>query len=338
MNLRVFASMVALVATSAVCAQDAPMDPPKMEALPPQRVGDVVVEGSVVPVWSAPALDARPPQIGQQVTDPAILARIPPPAPRRRPAIATLEGAAHRPEWRATVPAGQAVPLAAAVVRIAPTGLKAPAFDGIEATILQAPVSWSAGLDRATALEGILRANGLRAVIGDDKVTVTRVAPSQVATVDDPAAWRKRAAELEAMAQEARRAEVATLAREREELEARRAAAELELREVQNAAERLQQEHRTRLTTLNVAFTDREWRLSPTDSTLRLGLERWARLEGVGFAWEADYDLPVVAELAYRGPLPTVLDQLLEKVPPSSKLIYSLDRQQGLVVRKAPTS
>jgi hypothetical protein len=338
MKTRRLAGLINIVAATAVMAQDAPMDPPKFDALPPQRVGDVVVEGGVVPVWTAASPQARPPVVGLQVNDPAILARIPPPASRRRLAAATLEGAASRPEWRALVPAGQAVVLAAAVVRIAPPGLKAPTFDGIDAAILQAPVSWSAGLDRATALEGLLRANGLRAVVGDNQVALMRAAPLAVAAIDDPAAWRKRAEELEAAAQEARRAEVATLAREREELEARRQAAEVQLREVQEAAEKLQQQQRSRLTNLNVAFTDREWRLSPKDNTLRLGLQRWARLEGVEFVWEADYDLPVVAELAYRGPLPSVLDQLLEKVPTASRLIYSLDRQQGLVIRKAPTS
>lgn len=338
MNARMIPGAVALCAATVALAQDAPMDPPRFEALPPQRVGDIIVEGSVVPVWTAPVPDARPPVIGQQVNDPAILALIPPPPSRRRPAVVTLEGAANRPEWRATVPAGQAVALAAAVVRIAPPGLKAPAFVGVEPAALQAPVSWAAGVDRATALEGILRANGLRAVVGDSQVSVARIDPSRVAAIDDASAWRKRAEELEAAAQEARRAEVATLAREREELEARRQAAELQLREVEREAAKVLQEQRSRLTTLNVAFTDREWRLSPQDATLRLGLERWARLEGVALVWEADYDLPVVAELIYRGPLPSVLDQLLDRVPPASRLIYSLDRQHGLVIRKAPTS
>lgn len=320
-------------------AQDAPMSPPRLEALPPQRIGDVVVEGGVVPVWIAPPREATvPSHVGQQISDPVVVARIPPPAPRRRPGGASLEGVADRPEWRATVLAGQGVPLAAAVVRIAPPGLQPPVFASIDATLLQAPVSWSAGLDRATALEGILRANGLRAVVNDMGVSVSQVAMSVAAIVDDPAAWRRRAAELEAAAQEARRAEVATLAREREELETRRRAAELELKQVQEAAEKLQHEHRSRLSATNAAFTDREWRLSPEDSTLRQGLARWARLEGVGFAWEADYDLPVVAELAYRGSLPTVIERLMLKVPPASKLIYSLDRQQGLVVRAAPQS
>lgn len=320
-------------------AQDAPMSPPRLEALPPQRIGDVVVEGGIVPVWSAPSLDAAAvPRAGQRISDPAIAARIPPPAPRRRSADASLEGVSDRPEWRATVPAGQGVALAAAVVRIAPAGLASPAFGGIDAALLQAPVSWSAGLDRATALEGILRANGLRAVVSDAGISVSQVAVSAAAVIDDPAAWRRRANELEAAAQEARRAEIATLAREREELEARRRAAELELKQVQQAADRLQQEHRSRLSATNTAFSDREWRLSPEDSTLRQGLARWARLEGVGFAWEADYDLPVVAELAYRGSLPMVIERLMQKVPPASKLIYSLDRQQGLVVRAAPQS
>lgn len=333
--------LVGILATAAspAHAQDAPMSPPRLEALPPQRIGDVVVEGGVVPVWTAPPLEAAvPSRVGHQISDPAVVARIPPPAPRRRSAGASLEGVADRPEWRATVPAGQGVPLAAAVVRIAPPGLQPPVFASIDATLLQAPVSWSAGLDRSTALEGILRANGLRAVVNDAGVSVSQVAMSAAAIVDDPASWRRRAAELEAAAQEARRAEIATLAREREELETRRRAAELELKQVQEATEKLQHEHRSRLSATNTAFTDREWRLSPEDSTLRQGLARWARLEGVGFAWEADYDLPVVAELAYRGALPTVIERLMQKVPPASKLIYSLDRQQGLVVRAAPQS
>lgn len=331
------ATMPAMV--SPAQAQDAPMSPPRLEALPPQRVGDVVIEGGTVPVWRAPPLDAAAaPRTGQRISDPAFAALIPPPAPRRRPAVVSLEGVADRPEWRATVPAGQGVALAAAVVRIAPAGLASPAFGSVDATLLQAPVSWSAGLDRATALEGILRANGLRAVVSDAGISVSQVAVSAAAVIDDPAAWRRRADELEAAAQEARRAEIATLAREREELESRRRAAELELKQVQEAADRLQQEHRSRLSATNTAFGDREWRLSPEDSTLRQGLARWARLEGVGFAWEADYDLPVVAELAYRGSLPTVIERLMQKVPPASKLIYSLDRQQGLVVRAAPQS
>lgn len=338
MNAREISGAVALCAATVALAQDAPMDPPRFEAVPAQRVGDIIVEGSVVPVWTASVPDARPPVIGRQVTDAAVLARIPPPPSRRRPAVITLEGATDRPEWRATVPGGQVVPLAAAIVRIAPPGLKAPAFTGVEAAVLQTPVSWTSGLDRATALEGILRANGLRAVVGDSQISVARVDPSRVAAADDPAAWRKRAEELEAAAQEARRAEVATLARERAELEARRQAAELQLREVEREAEKLLQEQRARLTTLNAAFTDRDWRLSPQDTTLRLGLERWAWLEGVALVWEVDYDLPVLAELTYRGSLPSVLDQLLDRVPPASRLIYSLDRQQGLVIRKAPSS
>lgn len=320
-------------------AQDAPMRPPRSEAVPPQRIGDVVVEGSFVPVWTAPPLETgTQPRIGRQIGDPAIVARIPPPAPRRRAAGGSLDGVADRPEWRATVPAGRGVPLAAAVVRIAPPGLQPPAFGSIDAELLQAPVSWSAGLDRATALEGILRANGLRATVTDASVSVSPVTVTLAAVVDDPAAWRRRAAELEAAAQEARRAELATLAREREELEARRRVAEFELKQVQKAAEKLQHEHRSRLSAANIAFADREWRLSPEDSTLRQGLARWARLEGVGFAWEADYDLPVVSELAYRGSLPMVIERLMQKVPPASKLIYSLDRRHGLVVRAAPRS
>lgn len=330
-------AVVLMVSTSPVRAQDAPMNPPKLEVLPPQRAGDVVVDGGVLPVWRAPPPDAAAlPRMGRQSSDPAIVARIPPPAPRRRPTGANLEGAADRPEWRATVPGGWGVALAAAVVRIAPPGLPPPEFGSIAAALLQVPVSWSAGLDRATALEGILRANGLRAVVGDSGISVSQVPISAAAIVDDPAAWRLRADELEAAAREARRAEVATLAREREELETRRRAAEVELKQLQEAADRLQREHGSRLSATNAAFTDREWRLSPEDSTLRQGLARWARLEGVGFAWEADYDLPVVAELAYRGPLPTVIERLMHKVPPASKLIYSLDRMHGLVVRAAP--
>lgn len=320
-------------------AQDAPMNPPRLVPLPPQRIGDIVVDAGVVPVWTAPSLEpGAVPRTGQQVGDAGIVARIPPPAPRRRSAGVSLEGVADRPEWRATVPAGHGVPLAAAVVRIAPPGLPPPGFADIDAALLQVPVSWSAGLDRTTALEGILRANGLRATVSDAGLSVSRTAPAAAAAVDDPAAWRRRAEELEVAAQEARRAELATLAREREELETRRRAAELELQQLQQASEKLQNEHRLRLSATGAAFTDREWRLSPDDSTLRQGLARWARLEGVGFAWEADYDLPVVAELAYRGPLPTVIERLLQKVPPASKLIYSLDRQHGLVVRAAPQS
>lgn len=307
--------------------------------MPPQRVGDVIVDAAVIPVWSVPAAEpGGTPPLGHALNDPAVLARIPPPAPRRRVAASSLEGAFDRPEWRAIVPAGQGVPLAAAVVRIAPPGLRPPGFDGIDPALLQAPVSWSAGLDRATALESVLRANGLHAMVGDAGIVLTQAALSTAAIVDDPAAWRRRAAELEAAAQEARRAEIATLAREREQLEARRRAAELELKQVQEASEKLQQEHRSRLVATATAFTDREWKLSPEDSTLRHGLARWARLEAVSFAWEADYDLPVVAELAYRGSLPNVIERLMQKVPSASKLIYSLDRQHGLVVRAAPRS
>lgn len=331
----------ALLVANPLAAQlaDAPMEPPKLQVLAPQRVGDVVVQGGAIPVWTAPALGpATPSQAGQQVNDPAVLARIPPPASRRRAASASLEGAADRPEWRTTVPAGHVVPLAAAIVRIAPPGLRASGMEGIDASLLAVPVSWSAGLDRATALESLLRASGLRATVGDGTLAVTPVRTTGAAVIDDPAAWRQRAVELEAAAQEARRAEVATLARKREELEARRRAAELELKQVQEAADLLQQEHRSRLSETNTAFTDREWRLSPDDSTLRQGLARWARLEGVGFAWEVDFDLPVVAELAYRGALPIVIERLMQKVPPTLKLIYSLDRQKGLVVRAAPNS
>jgi hypothetical protein len=327
-----------LAAAVGAQAQDAPMEPPRYEPLPAQRVGDVIVEGAVMPVWTAPALDARPPMLGQQVTDPAVLARIPPPPARRRDPSATLDGVAARPEWRDSVQAGHAVPLAAAVVRIAPPGLKAPTFDGVDAATLQAPVSWAAGLDRATALEGVLRAQGLRAVVNDLTVVVARVARATQPALDDAAAWRQRAAELDAAAQEARRAEVAMLAREREELEARRLAAELQLRELQQETERQQQQHRSRLASMEAGFSEREWRMSPKDATLRQGLERWARLEGVGFAWEADVDLPVLADLAYRGPLPAVLDRLLDRVPSNARLIYSLDRRQGLVVRRSPAS
>lgn len=320
-------------------AQDAPTSRPRHEAMLPQRVGDVIVDAAVMPVWRVPSVEpGGVPRLGHAVSDPAVLTRIPPPAPRRRASAPSLEGAFDRPEWRAIVPAGQGVPLAAAVVRIAPPGLRPPAFDGIDPALLQAPVSWSAGLDRATALESVLRANGLRAVVGDSSIALTQATLSTAAIVDDPAAWRRRVAELEAAAQEARRAELATLAREREQLETRRRAAELELKEVEQASEQLQREHRSRLSGTAIAFTEREWKLSPEDSTLRHGLARWARLEGVGFAWEADYDLPIVAELAYRGPLPSVIERLMQRVPPPSQLIYSLDRQQGLVVRAAPRS
>ncbi len=320
-------------------AQDAPLSRPRSAAMPPQRVGDIIVDAAVMPVWTVPAVEPDGMRrLGQAVSDPALLSRLPPPAPRRRGVVSYLEGAFDRPEWRAIVTAGQGVPLAAAVVRIAPPGLRPSGFEGIESASLQAPVSWSAGLDRATALESVLRANGLRAVVSDAGIVLTQAPQSTAAIVDDAAAWRRRAAELEAAAQEARRAEIATLAREREQLEARRRAAELELKSVELASEKLQQEHRSRLADTATAFIDREWKLSPDDSTLRHGLARWARLEGVGFAWEADYDLPVVAELAYRGPLPTVIERLMQKVPPDSKLIYSLDRLQGLVVRAAPRS
>jgi len=320
-------------------AHDAPMNPPRHEALAPQRIGDVVVEGGVVPVWTAPSLEAgTEPRIGRQIDDPTLVMRIPPPAPRRRATGTSLDGVADRPEWRATVPGGRAVPLAAAVVRIAPPGLQPPVLAGIDSALLQAPVSWSAGIDRATALEGILRASGLRAVVGDSGISISPAALAVAASIDDPVDWRRRAEELEVAARDARRAELATLAREREELETRRRAAELELEQLQEATDKLQHEHRARLSATNTAFTDREWRLSPDDSTLRKGLARWARLEGVGFAWEADYDLPVVAELAYRGPLPAVMERLMQKVPAASKLIYSLDRQHGLVVRAAPRS
>lgn len=337
MKIRLAATIAAFFAAG-VGAQDAPMDPPRLESFPPQRVGDVVIDAGAVPVWTAPAADTRPPQVGQQVNDPAILSRIPAPPSRRRTAVATLEGAAARPEWRAIVPAGHAVVLASALMRIAPAGLKAPSFEGVDGSVLQAPVSWSGGIDRATALEAVLRANGLRAVVSDTGLTVTRVALATPA-IDEASHWRKRAAELEASANEARRSELSALARDREELEARRIAAEVQVNELREAAEKMQQEHRSRLGTLGVAFTDRQWKLSPEDSTLRQALARWARLEGVGFAWEPDYDLPVVAEVAYKGPLPLVLDQLLDKVPPDAgKLIYSLDRRHGLVVRRAPQS
>jgi hypothetical protein len=327
-----------IAAAGGAWCQDAPMDPPRYEPLPAQRVGDVIVEGAVTPVWTAPAIDARPPQVGQQVTDPSLLARIPPPPPRRRDVVNALEGVAARPEWRASVQAGQGVALAAAVVRIAPPGLKAPQFDGVDAVTLQVPVSWAAGLDRATALESVLRAHGLRAVVSDHGLLVARIARSPQVVLDDASSWRQRAAELEAAAQEARRAEVAMLAREREELEVRRTAAELQLRELQQETERQQQQHRARLATVEAGFSEREWRMSPKDATLRQGLERWARLEGVGFVWEADVDLPVLADLSYRGPLPAVLERLLDRVPPNARLIYSLDRRHGLVVRRAPAS
>ncbi len=307
------ATSVGMVLCAQADAQNAaPYAPPRILPVPAQRAGDVLILGSSIPVWVVP----NEPDVasGRPVAAPSPNESSIPPPPRRARSAFAIEGAETSVEWRQPVSEdGTSVPLADALVRIAPPGV---VLDTSVAPVgrLLTPVSWFGGDSRGNTAAALLAAAGLRGRVEGSRLTIVLVGTAEASAT--AAQWRARGDELLAQYQAARLEESVAL---QTELAAQKEAQGAALRAAQRAEDVLalrEQAKRAREDEPSPRiFVVRTWTVSPDDRTLRGALARWAGIEGMELLYGAEWDWPIQAERQFTGALPQVVEALVTQLP-----------------------